>query len=552
MFPQNEFTPKFFSLLQKGISPEQIKKDLLSGLIVGIVALPLAIAFGIASGVSPEKGLITAIVAGFIISLLGGSRVQIGGPTGAFIVIVYAIVQEHGVDGLSLATFLAGFMILGMGLLRFGLLLRYIPYPLIVGFTTGIALVIFSTQLRDFFGLSMAEMPTEFVDKYLAYGSHFHTINFWATGLAVLSLVCTVYGSRLSKLVPGSLLAIVLCTLLTYFGSLPVETIGSKFGELSGALPRPGFFEDFSFERLSRLFQAAFAIALLGGIESLLSAVVADGMIGGRHRSNMELVAQGLANIVSGLFGGIPATGAIARTATNVKNGGRTPIAGMVHALVLLAIMVLFMPLAQQIPMACLAGILVVVAYNMSEWRNFRSLARGNAYDRLLLWTVFILTVLLDLIVGIQIGLVLAAFIFMKRMADLVEIQALEPERLSSEMEEEEQVLPKDLMVYEVHGALFFGAMQAFQNALQQSAQRPKLLVLDLRYVSLMDATGIYRLEEVIKQFKGKGSKVFICGLAAELEAELERSSAIPSMVVFYPSRQACLNELAVEGGAMA
>ena len=537
MYSVKEFTPKLVSVLRRGLTATQLKKDLISGIIVGIVALPLAIAFGIASGVTPEKGLITAIIAGFIISALGGSRVQIGGPTGAFIIIVYGIVQEHGVEGLSIATFLAGFMILAMGLLRFGVLLRYIPHPLIVGFTTGIALVIFSTQLRDFFGLQLEKTPSEFFEKYHAYALHLHTLNPWALTLALFSFLVTFYLPKLTTKVPGSLVAIIVSTLAVYLFALPVDTIGSRFGEISGHIPKPHFFQDLTVQQMRELLQAAFAIALLGSIESLLSAVVADGMIGDRHRSNIELVAQGLANIASAMFGGIPATGAIARTATNVKNGARSPIAGMTHAIVLLVIMLVAMPLAKHIPMACLAGILVVVAYNMSEWRTFLSLAKGNAYDRLVLLTVFVLTVVFDLIIAIQIGMLLAAFIFMKRMADMVEIKALEGET-GAEGEEADEILPTGLMAYQVHGALFFGAMQSFQDTLYQLSQKPKAILLDLRHVPLIDATGLYRLEEVVEQFHKQGVGVLICGASPGVEAELRRSQ-IPDFVSFYSQREA-------------
>src|SRR5690554_3843469 len=419
----NEFTPKLLTLLKEGISKKQITKDVIAGIIVGIVALPLAIAFAIASGVSPEKGLITAVIAGLIISIFGGSRVQIGGPTGAFIVIVYAIVEEHGVGGLTIATFMAGFLIIGMGLARFGNYLKFIPYPLIVGFTSGIALIIFSSQIKDFFGLEIGAVPADFVEKWVLYASSFSKINWYAFAIAMGTLLLSFNFHRISKKIPGSILAIVLSTAVVYFFQIPVETIESNFGEIPNKLPAPTF-PAVNLATIQALIQPAIAIALLGSIESLLSAVVADGMIGGRHRSNMELVAQVAANVFSGLFGGIPATGAIARTATNIKNGGRTPIAGIVHAIMLLLIMLVLAPVAKLVPLSCLAGILVVVAWNMGEWENFFSMVKSsNRMDVIVLLTTFFLTVFFDLILGIQVGMILASFIFMKRMSESTSIK---------------------------------------------------------------------------------------------------------------------------------
>src|SRR5690606_28559367 len=396
----NQFTPKLFSVLKEGITREQLIMDLVAGLIVGVVALPLAIAFAIASGVSPEKGLVTAIVAGAIISAFGGSRVQIGGPTGAFIVIVYAIVQDHGVAGLTIATFIAGFLIIIMGIARMGNLLKYIPYPLIVGFTSGIAVIIFSSQIKDFFGLPIESVPADFVAKWVVYLQHMDEVNWISFVIALSTVLIGLYFHKVTGKVPGSLVAIILSTLAVSVFDLPVATIGSVYGEIPRGLPAPAI-PSLSYETIKQLIQPAIAIALLGGIESLLSAVVADGMTGSRHRSNAELVAQGAANIMSALFGGIPATGAIARTATNIRNGGRTPLAGIFHALVLLLIMVSLAPYARLIPMACLAGILVVVAYHMSEWHNFVSLLKSNKMDVAVLLVTFFLTVLVDLVVAI-------------------------------------------------------------------------------------------------------------------------------------------------------
>ncbi len=524
-----EFTPKFFSLLKEGISRKQLTKDVLSGVIVGIVALPLAIAFAIASGVSPEKGLITAIVAGLVISVLSGSRVQIGGPTGAFIIIVYGIVQEHGVDGLIIATFLAGFLIAGLGLLRLGNYLKFIPYPLIVGFTSGIAVVIFSTQIKDFLGLDLATTPVGFLDKWRVYLENIGSVNWVAVGISVGTVIVALNFQRVTTKVPGSLVAIVLSTLLVYYFGLPVETIESKFGEIPNQLSMP-YIPVLSFAIVKELIEPAIAIALLGAIESLLSAVVADGMIGGRHRSNMELVAQGVGNIFSGLFGGIPATGAIARTATNIKNGGRTPIAGIIHAVFLLLVMLIFAPVAKLIPLPCLAGILVVVAYHMSEWRHFRDLLKGNRMDTMVLLTTFFLTVFFDLILAIQIGLILSSFIFMKRMSDATTIQNAQnifgqPEYQADAMFEEElPYIPNDTMLYEINGPLFFGASHKFQEFLTDLKQEPKVLIIRLRHVPFIDATAINRLMELTRQLKASGTAIIISGANPQVKKELDET----------------------------
>tara|TARA_R110002073_G_scaffold72537_1_gene177278 strand:- start:267713 stop:269215 length:1503 start_codon:yes stop_codon:yes gene_type:complete len=497
-----EFIPKLFSLLKQGISKETITKDLLSGLIVGIVALPLAIAFAIASGVSPEKGIITAIIAGIIISTFGGSRVQIGGPTGAFIVIVYGIVHQYGMDGLTIATFMAGFIIIGFGLMRLGNLLKYVPYSLIVGFTSGIALIIFSSQINDFFGLEIDQVPADFIDKWTVYFNNFHKINGYAIGIAVATILITLYFQRIFKKVPGSIIAIVLSTVGVALFDIPVDTIESNFGSIPNKIGLPHI-PNVNFDTIQALIQPAFAIAILGSIESLLSAVVSDSMIGGKHRTNMELVAQGAANIVSSLFGGIPATGAIARTATNVKNGGRTPIAGIVHALVLLAIMLLFAPYAKLIPMSCLAGILIVVAYHMSEWKQFRSLLKSNRMDVIILLTTFFLTVIFDLVIAIEIGIVLSSFIFMKRMSDSVNIQGFSSENGNDEhlFDEELLDLPKDVVLYEINGPLFFGAARQFQETITNTHSQPKVIIIRMRYVPLIDATGYQSIKEIIRTY---------------------------------------------------
>jgi len=520
-----EFVPKLFTLLRAGISRKQLTNDILAGVIVGVVALPLAIAFAIASGVSPEKGLITAIVAGLIVSAFGGSRVQIGGPTGAFIVIVYGVVQEHGVGGLTIATFMAGFIIIGMGMAKLGSYLKFIPYPLIVGFTSGIALIIFSSQVKDFLGLPIDNLPVDFLEKWKVYGSNVHRINWVACMIAVATVVISFGFSRISKKIPGSIVAIVLSTLVVYFFNLPVATIESSFGAIPNHLSLP-VVPEINMQTIQALIQPAIAIALLGSIESLLSAVVADGMIGGRHRSNMELVAQGAANIFSGLFGGIPATGAIARTATNIKNGGRTPIAGIVHAMVLLLIMLVLGPVAKLIPLACLAGVLVVVSWHMAEWHHFLAMMKGNRMDVIVLLTTFLLTIFFDLILAIQVGMILASFIFMKRMSEATSIDKStdllhtdEEEELL--FEEELPFIPEGAVLYEIKGPLFFGASQKFQEVIADLNQQPKVLILRMRHVPFIDATAVNRLRELCTQLLAKGTFVIISGANREVKKEL-------------------------------
>ncbi len=525
------FVPKFFSLLREGISIQQIKKDVLAGIIVGIVALPLAIAFAIASGVSPEKGLITAIFAGFIISAFGGSRVQIGGPTGAFIVIVYGIVQEHGVSGLTIATFIAGFMILLMGLVRLGTVIEFIPHSLTVGFTSGIALIIFSSQIKDFFGLSIASVPSDFIEKWQVYFQYFQGINLYALAIAIGTILITVYFQKITTKIPGSLVAILLATIVVQLGQLPVETIESRFGSIPSTIPMPQI-PSLDFATIKKLIEPAFTIALLGAIESLLSAVVADGMIGGSHRSNQELVAQGSANIFSAIFGGIPATGAIARTATNVKNGGRTPIAGIVHALTLLFIMLFVGKWAKLIPLSCLAGVLVVVAYNMSEWRSFRSILRGPANDVVILIVTFLLTVIFDLTIAIQIGMVLAAFLFMRRMAQISNVKII-TNQLEGEEEDdpdatEKLPIPAGVEVFEVNGPLFFGAAHNFKESLNIIGKKePRIMIIRMRYVPIIDATGLHHLKEILKRIQLRKTKVILSGVQPNVYEELEKARIV-------------------------
>lgn len=518
----NIFRPKLFSLIKEGrLTRNQLVKDSLAGLIVGIIALPLAIAFAIASGVSPEKGLITAVVAGLTISIFGGSRVQIGGPTGAFIVIVYGVIQQHGFEGLVIATLMAGFIMIIMGVLRFGNLLRFVPYPLIIGFTSGIAVIIFSTQIQDFFGLPGGG-GSGFLESWMTNLSQMGGMNGYAVTIAFLTMLISLNFHRVTRKVPGSLVAIILSTLIVALFDLPVSTIESRFGEIPSfslpSMPR------FSFETFTTLIPSAFAIAFLGAIESLLSAVVADGMIGGKHRPNTELIAQGGANILSSLFGGIPATGAIARTATNVKNGGRTPVAGIVHALFLFFSLLLFAPYVKLIPMATLAGILVVVAYHMSEWREFRTLLKGSGPDVLVLLVTFFLTIIYNLVVAIQAGIILSAFLLMKRMSDAVRVQytpLIGPDQEKLFEEEPMQPLPKGVAMFEVSGALFFGAALHFQNTLTDISELPRVMVLRMTNVPFIDATGVFRLKETVQTLKKKNTETVLAGVQEQAMQDL-------------------------------
>ncbi len=520
---KNEFTPKFFTLLKEGIHKETVTKDIVSGIIVGIVALPLALVFAMASGVSPEKGLVTAIIAGFIISAFGGSRVQIGGPTGAFIVLVYGIVQQYGVPGLTIATFMAGFFIILMGLARLGNYLKYLPYSLIVGFTSGIALIIFTSQINDFLGLEIQDLPADFLDKWPIFFEKIDQVNIYAVGIAVATLLISIYFSKIFRKIPGAILAIISITAVVYIFELPVETIQTRFGEIPNSIGKPEI-PALDYQTIKSLIQPAFAIALLGAIESLLSAVVADSMIGGKHRSNAELVAQGTANIAAAFFGGIPATGAIARTATNVKNGGRTPIAGIVHAIVLLAVMLFLAPLAKYIPLACLAGILVVVAYNMSEWRQFASILKGNRMDVIILLTTFFLTVFFDLIIAIEVGVILSSFMFMKRMSSSLEINNLTRDFKTEEelFDREELTIPAGVVLYEINGPLFFGVARQFQQTLTNIQLKPKAIIIRMRYVPMIDATGFQSLKEIINLFKKKNIPVILSGIQENLRKDFE------------------------------
>ena len=521
--------PKLVTTL-KDYTREQFTRDLIAGVIVGIVALPLAIAFAIASGLSPERGLYTAIVAGFLISLLGGSRVQIGGPTGAFVVIVSGIVQQHGVDGLIVATLLAGVMLVAFGVLRFGGAIKFIPYPVTIGFTSGIALIIFSSQIRDLLGLEMQSVPSAFLPKWDAYVHAFDSVNPWAMVIAGATLTIILVWPRISTQIPGPFVALIATTLLAQLLHLPVETISARFGEIHAGLPRPTF-PPLSLDSVTPVAGAAFTIALLAAVESLLSAVVADGMIGGRHRSNMELVAQGVANIASPLFGGMPATGAIARTATNVKNGGRTPVAGMTHAITLLLITLFFGRWAGLIPLATLAAILVVVAFHMSEWRTFVSEFRAPKSDVAVLLTTFLLTVLVDLTVAIEVGMVLAAFLFMRRMAEVTNISVLTHEFTDPVDDFEHdpnavrnRVIPEGVQVYEITGPFFFGAAETFKDRVGRIAGKPKVLIIRMRHVLAIDSTGLHALRELVHRSRHEGMLVILSDVHAQPVVALERS----------------------------
>jgi SulP family sulfate permease len=516
--------PKLIVTFRQGYSRKQFTGDLIAGVIVGIVALPLAIAFAIASGVKPEQGLYTAVVAGFVIAVLGGSRAQISGPTGAFIIIVYGIVQKHGYDGLAVATMIAGVLLIIMGYARMGVLLKFIPYPVTVGFTSGIALIIFSSQTRDFLGLQMEKVPADFVEKWTAYFEHLHTFNPYALGAGLLALLIIIFWPRLTHKIPGSLVAILAVTAIVQVFKLPVETIGSRFGSVPNSLPAPQW-PHLSWKLIMEMFSPAVTVALLAAIESLLSAVVADGMLGTRHRSNMELIAQGAGNILSPIFLGIPATGAIARTATNIKNGGRTPVAGIVHALTLLVIMLFFGHYAALIPMPVLAAILIFVAYNMSEWHSFVKLLRSPKSDIAVLLATFLLTVLIDLTVAIQVGVVLAAFLFLNRMSNVTQANFVTKE-LQQEDEDDlngndphaisKRLVPAGVEVFEVYGPLFFGAIDQFKDAIRQLEKPPKVLVVRIRNVLAIDATGMQALDDLLKKSRKDGTALILSGVHAQ------------------------------------
>ncbi|MCL4706115.1 sulfate permease [bacterium] len=514
--------PKLIAIFREGYSKKQFSADVVAGIIVGIVALPLAIAFAIGSGVKPEQGLYTAVIAGFLIAALGGSRAQVSGPTGAFIVIIYGIVHEHGYEGLAVATMLAGIFLIIMGVMRMGVLLKFIPYPVTVGFTSGIALIIFSSQTRDFLGLQIENVPADFVEKWAVYLENMHTFSPHALGIGLLALTLIALWPRLTHRIPGSFVAIIVMTAIVHFFDVPVDTIGSRFGSVPNSLPAPQI-PNFSWKLITEMFSPAVTIALLAAIESLLSAVVADGMLGTRHRSNMELIAQGVGNIFSPLFGGIPATGAIARTATNIKNGGRTPVAGIVHALVLLLIMLFFGQYAALIPMPVLAAILIYVAYNMSEWHMFVKLMRSPRSDIVVLFATFLLTVLIDLTVAIQVGVVLAAFLFLNRMSNVTQANLITKELQSDDEELEDdpnaisrREVPAGVEVFEIHGPLFFGAIDQFKDTMRLLEKFPRVLILRIRNVLAVDATALQVLEVEVENAKKHGNVIVLSGVHAQ------------------------------------
>lgn len=528
-----DFRPRLLHCLRK-YNRKTFIADVMAGIIVGIVALPLAIAFGIASGVTPEKGIITAIVAGFVISALGGSKVQIGGPTGAFIIIIYGIIQQYGLEGLTIATIMAGVFLILFGLLHLGTIIKYIPYPIVVGFTSGIAVTIFTTQVKDLFGLSISNLPSDFIEKWQCYAANFTTADLWSSIVGIASVAVIMLMPKINKKIPGSLVAIIIMTVLAlllkqYAGVTTIETIGDRFS-ISNSLPQAGM-PHVTWETIKSLVSPALTIAILGAIESLLSAAVADGVIGDHHNSNTELVAQGVANLASPIFGGIPATGAIARTMTNINNGGRTPIAGIVHAVVLLLIFLFLMPLAKYIPMACLAGVLVVVSYGMSGWRSFLALMNNPKSDVTVLLITFFLTIIFDLTVAIEVGLIIACLLFMRRMSETTDVKVISdeinPDEEYSSLELgnlEHLTIPKGVEVYEINGPYFFGAGNRFEEIMATFGDRPKVRVIRMRKVPFVDSTGIHNLTNLCLMSKKEGIQIVLSGVTQKVDAQLTKA----------------------------
>ena len=540
------FSPKLFSCL-KNYNKAQFTADAMAGVIVGIVALPLAIAFGIASGVGPTEGLVTAIIAGFIISFLGGSKVQIGGPTGAFIVIIYGIIQQHGLGGLMIATIMAGILLILIGVFKLGNVIKFVPYPVVVGFTGGIALTIFSTQMNDLFGFGIEKVPANFIDKWICYFQNVTHINWWAFGIGIASLLIIIYSPKISKKIPGSLVAIVLVTLIVWIlerfcGVTGITKIGDLY-ELPTSIPAPklpelGLTDGKSLIQLmTDLAPSAFTIAMLGAIESLLSAMVADGVIGDKHNSNTELIAQGIANIASPLFGGIPATGAIARTMTNINNGGKTPVAGLIHAVVLLLVLLLFGRLVGLIPMPCLAAVLIMVAYNMSGWRTFRMLAKNPKSDFAVLIVTFLLTVIFDLTIAIEVGLIASIALFLKRTNEATVIRTFSEEIDPGEntdiaiSSEEKLHIPEGVEVYEIDGPYFFGIANKFDEIDKSvMGKENKVRIIRMRKVSFIDSTGIHNLELLCDTCRKRGMIVVLSGVNVHVRATLEKAGFIKKL----------------------
>lgn len=528
-----DFKPRLLQCL-KNYNRKTFVADLMAGIIVGIVALPLAIAFGIASGVTPEKGIITAIVAGFVISALGGSKVQIGGPTGAFIIIIYGIIQQYGMEGLTIATLMAGVFLILFGFLHLGTIIKFIPYPIVVGFTSGIAVTIFTTQVKDLFGLNIASVPSDFIEKWICYFNNFSTVDLWSSVIGIVSVVIIMLTPKVSKKIPGSLVAIIVMTvaallLKQFAGVESIETIGDRFA-ISNSLPEATV-PALSWETIKNLVSPAITIAILGAIESLLSAAVADGVIGDHHNSNTELIAQGVANLASPIFGGIPATGAIARTMTNINNGGRTPIAGIVHAVVLLLIFLFLMPLAKYIPMACLAGVLVVVSYGMSGWRSFLALMKNPKSDVTVLLITFFLTIIFDLTIAIEVGLIIACLLFMRRMSETTDVHVISneinPDDENSDMHLgniEHLTIPKGVEVYEINGPYFFGAGNRFEEIMATLGDRPQVRIIRMRKVPFVDSTGIHNLTNLCEMSQKEGIQIVLSGVTEKVHSQLNKA----------------------------
>lgn len=528
-----DFKPRLLQCL-KNYNRKTFVADLMAGIIVGIVALPLAIAFGIASGVTPEKGIITAIVAGFVISALGGSKVQIGGPTGAFIIIIYGIIQQYGMEGLTIATLMAGVFLILFGLLHLGTIIKFIPYPIVVGFTSGIAVTIFTTQVKDLFGLNITSVPSDFIEKWICYFNNFSTVDLWSSVIGIVSVVIIMLTPKVSKKIPGSLVAIIVMTIAAlllkqFAGVESIETIGDRFA-ISNSLPEATV-PALSWETIKNLVSPAITIAILGAIESLLSAAVADGVIGDHHNSNTELIAQGVANLASPIFGGIPATGAIARTMTNINNGGRTPIAGIVHAVVLLLIFLFLMPLAKYIPMACLAGVLVVVSYGMSGWRSFLALMKNPKSDVTVLLITFFLTIIFDLTIAIEVGLIIACLLFMRRMSETTDVHVISneinPDDEDSDMHLgniEHLTIPKGVEVYEINGPYFFGAGNRFEEIMATLGDRPKVRIIRMRKVPFVDSTGIHNLTNLCEMSQKEGIQIVLSGVTEKVHSQLNKA----------------------------